>query len=255
MFTHGFITPINSKIMNKSSKILNEAFIETSSTSSTRYNQEFSSNRRSSSLQMAGIPARAGARVGISIIGTFFKNYPYISSFLVTGMKGSFADAVAQISASSSSSDNDIENDNKFDILRNIAFIMYAGGYQGCAQYFIYNKLFPVWFGAGSQLTTVMKKVAFDLLVLTPTLCLPCAYLTKATIFNGIGLRSLKEGLKNYWHDVKYKGLVFKYWMLWGPVQSVTFSVIPAHFRIAFIAVISFFWLIILSAISSTPKD
>ena len=240
--SNGFISPIiHTKIINKSSNL--------------SHKRSLSNRRSSSSLKMTGLPARAGARVGVSILGTFFKNYPYISSFLVTGMKGSFADAVAQISGSNSSSTTDDNNDNKFDIVRNIAFIMYAGGYQGCAQYFIYNKVFPIWFGSGSQLTTVMKKVAFDLLVLTPTLCLPCAYLTKAIIYNGIGFKSLKQGLKDYWHDAKHNGLVLKYWMIWGPVQSLTFSVVPVHWRISFIASISFFWLIILSAISSTPKE
>lgn len=186
---------------------------------------------------------------GTDVLSMFFKNYPYISSFLVTGIKGCFADTVAQYKESI-----DAGIKKKFDWLRNLAFILYAGGYQGCAQYFIYNTLFPSWFGVGTDFLTIARKVSFDLLILTPLVCLPVAYLTKAAIYTGIRPNSLLKGLERYIYDVKNNGLIFKYWALWGPVQSLTFSIIPVHLRIAFIAGVSFFWLIILSSISATPK-
>jgi hypothetical protein len=59
------------------------------------------------------------------------------------------------------------------------------------------------------------------------------------------------EALRRYFDDIKNHGLLKKYVTLWGPVQCLTFSVIPEHFRVSFIAVVSFFWLIILSSITS----
>ena len=56
---------------------------------------------------------------------------------------------------------------------RSLAFFLYGGLYQGCAQYFIFNVLYPVWFGEGTDLLTIVEKVGFDQFVLTPFLCLP----------------------------------------------------------------------------------
>ena len=36
-------------------------------------------------------------------------------------------------------------------------------------------------------------------------------------------------------------------WMIWTPAQLVTFSVIPPNFRVAWVASVSFGWLIVLS--------
>jgi len=123
---------------------------------------------------------------------------------------------------------------------------LYGGFYQGCAQYFIFNVCYPVWFGEGQDLLTISEKVLFDQFVLTPFLCLPIAYLIKALTLNA----DLPAGMRRYVEDAG-NDLLVKYWLLWGPVQCVTFGVVPAHWRVPFIALVSFFWLIVLSSISS----
>lgn len=140
---------------------------------------------------------------------------------------------------------------DKLDFKRNLAFVLYGGLYQGCCQEFIYNNIFPAWFGTGISTKTVLTKVLFDLGVLTPLLCLPLAYLVKALIFQ----YTFKEGIRLYLEDVSEHGLLRKYWMIWFPVQCLTFGVVPQHYRIAFIALISFFWLIILSSISGRVRN
>ena len=62
---------------------------------------------------------------------------------------------------------------------------------------------------------------------------------------------SFKEAIARYKDDVLNNGLLTKYWSLWGPVQCLTFSVIPEHLRIVWIAFVSFFWLIIFSSIAA----
>lgn len=42
---------------------------------------------------------------------------------------------------------------------RTFAFFLYGGIYGGCAQYFIFNECYPVWFGEGTDLQTVAIKV------------------------------------------------------------------------------------------------
>lgn len=138
---------------------------------------------------------------------------------------------------------------------RNLAFLFYGGLYQGCVQYYLFNDCYSAWFGDGDDLVTLCEKVLFDQLVLTPFLCLPVAYVMKAIAFR----YSVAEGLRRYFADAK-RDLLLKYWAIWTPVQCVTFGFVPAELRIPFIAVVSFFWLIILSSISSrddaqTPVD
>ena len=195
-------------------------------------------------IGMSGVAAATTSsvftRMGIfRILNSFFKNYPYISSFLSTGVKALLADLAAQATESGSKKD--------FDFLRNLTFFLYGGLYQGCAQYFLYNVLFPKLFGVGTDSVSVAKKVLADLLILTPFLCLPSVYFLKAIVFR----YSFKEAARRYWVDVKEQKVVLKYWMLWAPVQTLTFGFIPPHLRILFIAGVSFFWLIILSKLSS----
>lgn len=129
---------------------------------------------------------------------------------------------------------------------RNAAFILYGGAYQGVAQYFIFNRIFPALWGEGTDFATVATKVLVDQLLLTPFLCLPAAYLVKAAVFG----QPLSVGLSRYVTAAK-KDLLWKYWAIWTPAQCLTFSVVPPHWRIAFIASVSFVWLILLSNIAS----
>ena len=106
-------------------------------------------------------------------------------------------------------------------------------------------------FGTGGDPITVVKMVCFDLFVQTTFITLPIAYYFKSIIFGTSFIQSTKQ----YLSDVRHQGLLTKYFMLWGPVQALTFGVIPHHFRITFIAMVSFFWVIILSSISGRQQS
>ncbi|GMI00278.1 hypothetical protein TrST_g3117 [Triparma strigata] len=178
------------------------------------------------------------------LLNAFFKNYPYLSSFIATGMKASLADAFAQKTEPVTSKRSP---GKKFSVPRNLTFLLYGGLYQGCAQYYIYNRVFPFLFGAGSSPLQVTMKVVSDLLLVTPFLCLPSMYLMKAIVFQ----YSFKEAFRKYIYDIREHRVVKKYWAIWGPTQYLTFGFIPEHLRIVFIASVSFFWLIILSRLTA----
>ena len=173
--------------------------------------------------------------------------------------------------------------------------------HQGVCQLFIFNEIFPLLFGVGTDWQTVTAKalrraesglrpalgqrpiclslacverrlssleardalrspprvapktsaafnrqVLTDQFVLTPLVCLPVAYVFKAVAFR----YGVNEGLRRYLADAQ-RDLLLKYWLIWGPVQCLTFSVVPAQWRIPFIACVSFVWTFILSSISS----
>jgi hypothetical protein len=197
--------------------------------------------------------------VATDVVNDFFVTQPYTAAALTCGVKASAADFVAQrrhLSKRDGSLD-EIEIDAEgtqqelFEAPRNIAFLLYGAVYQGMGQELIYNHLYSSWFGSGTGPAVVAAKVAFDLLIQTTLLTLPVAYLTKAAIFR----YSFAEGLRRYWEDITTHGLLVKYFSLWGPVQCLTFSVVPEQFRIGFVATVSFFWLIILSSISAKPRQ
>ena len=185
----------------------------------------------------------------LAVINNFYQTSPYMAAALTCGTKASAADYVAQKRQSSKAGDGSTTA-CKFEKARNIAFLVYGAIYQGMAQEFIYNHLYPLWFGTGTTVAEVLKKVLFDLLVQTTLVTLPIAYLIKAAIVKqGPG-----QALRRYWQDITTNGLLTKYFVLWGPVQCLTFSIVPEHLRVSFIAVVSFFWLIILSTVSARPR-
>ena len=60
-----------------------------------------------------------------------------------------------------------------------------------------------------------------------------------------------RDGIKKYMTDIKDNGLLKKYWSVWLPASLINFLFVPAHFRIAFVAAVSFFWMIILSIVAN----
>lgn len=196
----------------------------------------------------------------LAAVDTFYKTFPLGSAFLTCGVKAALADLVAQKRAAKAEvqSQANAYTDNDSLILgeieetplekrRNLAFFLYGGLYQGMAQEVIFNEVFPILFGEGTDIPTVLSKVLCDSLFVTPFLCLPVAYVVKSVIFQ----YSFREAISRYKDDVLKNGLLVKYWSLWGPVQCLTFGVVPQHLRIAFIAFVSFFWLIIFSSIAA----
>jgi hypothetical protein len=201
----------------------------------------------------------------LSELDAFWQTSPYTAAAIACGVKASAADMVAQQQTSNVFPQEDDEEEAFFpvptttvtsssastDWTRNAAFLLYGSLYQGMTQEFVYNHLYPLWFGTGMDPQTVLVKVAFDLLVQTTLLTLPVAYLIKGSLFGN----SPATALSNYAHDVRHEALWQKYFALWGPVQCLTFSVVPEHYRVTFIAFISFFWLIVLSNISSKQQQ
>jgi protein Mpv17 len=198
----------------------------------------------------------------LAVMDHIVQSSPYTTAALMCGIKASFADWIAQKRQIRGRLENNPTNTNndattttatsttgssKTDQRRNVAFLLYGALYQGVAQEYIYNHLYPLYFGVGRDARVVLMKVAFDLLLQTTLITLPIAYMTKALIYQ----YSFREAIRRYINDVRNHGLLIKYFSLWGPVQCITFSIIPEHYRITFIAFVSFFWLIILSTISS----
>lgn len=193
------------------------------------------------------LPAKGRAEGGLNLVmdtalasvftalNGWFKTFPYSSAFCIAALKATLSDIITQI------------HEGKGIVWqRTLAFLLYGGLYQGCVQYLIYNTCFSTWFGSGEDLRTVVVKVCFDQFVHSPFLALPVAYMFKAVVFN----YPLRKGLERYIFDAR-RDLLVTCWIFWIPIQFATFGIIPQHWRITFIALASFFWLMALSRISS----
>mmetsp|Transcript_53205 Transcript_53205/g.64135 ORF Transcript_53205/g.64135 Transcript_53205/m.64135 type:complete len:269 (-) Transcript_53205:198-1004(-) len=176
-------------------------------------------------------------------ISDFYLNYPVQSAILTCGVKASLADGIAQYKETVALSKDEFG----IELRRNVAYIIYGGIFIGFACHLEYDILFPLLFGYENGLMTIVEKVIFDDFVSAPLFWLPPAYLIKALVYE----HSLQDGLQKYFEDIRHNSLLRKYWTVWIPAQSISFSVIPDHLRVAWMASVSFFWFIILSTIAS----
>mmetsp|Transcript_2633 Transcript_2633/g.3838 ORF Transcript_2633/g.3838 Transcript_2633/m.3838 type:complete len:283 (-) Transcript_2633:152-1000(-) len=202
----------------------------------------------------------------VATIATFWQTSPYAAGAIVCAVKASVADMFAQKAAHASTAKQLLQQQQqqpqhqqlqqqdaragKTDLRRNLAFILYGITYQGMGCEFIYNRLYPVWFGRGTAPTVVLSKVLFNLLFQATLVTLPTAYLIKGFVFR----RSTKDALRHYISDIKNHGLIKKYYALWFPVDCIIFSVVPEHFRVTVMAMVSFIWMMILSNVSSRDE-
>ena len=233
----------------------------------------FQTPLRLTPLRQPAFATKSSQLHSLADVDAFWQTNPYTAAALICGFKATAADIVAQVQEFSTKNDNDsdeererpttsltqstpdpsfsfwplLSTDTDLDVKRTAAFLAYGALYQGLTQEFVYNHLYPLWFGTDTGLETVLTKVAFTLLVVTTVLTLPSLYAAKA-VLEGF---SLVEALEQYVYDIQHQQLLQKFYILWGPVLCLTFSVVPEHYRVTFIALVSFFWLIILSGISS----
>lgn len=263
---------------------VNPLAVNTNKPTGSAFAPGFAADGKSSARPTTALHSSLAVTTALSALDAFWQTSPYTAAALICGTKASAADMIAQkrdlrkreekereqqqqqnavVAAANATAaaaavvyDPDLsattqKMKKKTDWKRNIAFILYGSLYQGCAQEFIYNHLYPVWFGSATSVPVVLTKVFFDLLIQTTTVTLPIAYLTKSLIYR----YSFKEAMRRYVDDINNHGLLKKYFLLWGPVQCITFGIVPEHYRVTFVAFVSFFWLIILSTIASkTPS-
>mmetsp|Transcript_18554 Transcript_18554/g.50713 ORF Transcript_18554/g.50713 Transcript_18554/m.50713 type:complete len:174 (-) Transcript_18554:133-654(-) len=139
---------------------------------------------------------------------------------------------------------------NNVDWRRTVAFMTYGGLYQGVAQTLLFNNLYSHWFGDATHWQVVAQKVLFNAIFNDALLCIPMAYAIKAFVFRF----SLQTALQQYWSDVWQQHLLLKNYALFIPVNIALFTVVPPHFRTTVLAMVSFFWMIILSSVSSRQR-
>jgi hypothetical protein len=184
-------------------------------------------------------------------VSDFYATYPVQSAVLTCGVKASIADGIAQVKAVTAAAASPNQENISLEAKRNVAYIIYGGIFIGLMCHMEYDYVFPQIFGNDHNIQTIVPKILFDVFISGPLLWLPPAYFIKAILYD----YPLKEGLQKYVTDVVDNGLLIKYWQIWLPAQTISFSLIPDHMRVAFMAFISFFWFILFSSVSADSND
>lgn len=187
-------------------------------------------------------PIGRANKMSIVDISEFYQSYPLQSAILTCGVRALVADSIAQLHQTWTES-----NHHTVELRRSLAYVMYGGVFVGLMSHLEYDLFFPWLFGTDHSASTVAMEVVLDDFICAPLVWLPPAYLIKALVFR----YPLEDGLRRYFRDIQDQGLLWKYWSVWVPTQTISFSVIPDHFRVAFMAAISFFWFLLFSALSS----
>jgi len=198
----------------------------------------------STALAASAIPLPKLAVIGVTI-AKFYKTYPIIAGFCTASTKACLADCLAQY--------RDV-CETKFNFKRNLAMVLYSGTILGVSCEIMYNRIFPLIFGPNpveKSVARAVKMTLFDGFINAPFFWLPPAYIAQALIYG----YPKREAIKKYITDVKENGLLKKYWSLWLPMTMINFLFMPAHFRVAFVAGVSFFWMIILSIVANKEQD
>jgi len=143
-----------------------------------------------------------------------------------------------------------IEKREDIDWRRNAGFCTFGFLYLSLGQYWLYNKLFhklcaPLKANYGYGVT-VAAKVFLDQAIHHPFVYFPVFYSIKAAV----------EGRNWEWVWSKYtnefRESVKQLWMIWVPCQIVNFAVVPMHYRIPFVAAVSFVWTTVLSVMQGS---
>ena len=171
----------------------------------------------------------------------FFKAYPLKASIATCAFNSVMADTISQV-----------QSKNKGDSVSNLEWrqsfssITYGALILGIGSNLVYTKLLPALF-PGNGARAILSQACVDNFVCAPLVWLPPAYMIKAAFLR----QPVLEALKTYVQAVRKEKLLVRYWSMWLPAQTFTFSVVPKHLRVLCTAAFSFVWFLILTKMTS----
>ena len=181
---------------------------------------------------------------------------PLATGIVCAGTKGALADVLSQLS----------KRDAEYNPTRTYAFAAWNALYCGLAVYGLYSVLLPrVWptvllSGARHPKASwhVAYSVAFDNAIATPLICLPTYYVAHTVVDSNWAerrrpLELASRAMRIYVEEAR--DVISLSWMLWVPIQTVTFSVVPVSLRTHFVAAASFATLTIMSRLQGKLEE
>lgn len=173
-------------------------------------------------------------------LNNLIKNNPVLFGAGVALCKSLLADYLAQ---------GVIENKTWDEInwRRTACIGLFGFCYTGIGHFYIYCKLYPYLFRGVSSKIKPMGQLMVDQLVHCPFVYFPAFYCVKNTVYHGtLSKDVISNSLDKYFNETMKQDLT-DLWKLWIPANVLTFTVIPMHLRVSWIAGVSFIWTAYLS--------
>ncbi|CAE8621133.1 unnamed protein product [Polarella glacialis] len=139
-----------------------------------------------------------------------------------------------------------VERRTEIDLRRCAGFALFSGCYTGLWQNFLYNRVYSVWFGVSHTWQVGLTKSLFDAAVHSPFMYLPAAYVG-SNVFCG---KDAMAGIYKYCERSEFLATNLKCASIWIPAHLITFTLMPQHLRIPWIACVSSCWLVLLSSLA-----
>jgi len=166
------------------------------------------------------------------------RSRPYATGFVICFAKGILADMLAQ---------KVVARRQELDRRQVLAMGLFSGCFTGCAYHVLFNQVFPRLFGASKGLGVALSQTAADMGIVFPLLYMPTYY-----FFDEVCKAGSVCGIPDRWaSDINES--MRQYVKVWPATMLCVFAVVPTELRVAFIACVSFSWLIVLSVISHRP--
>jgi len=179
---------------------------------------------------------RAGSAAAMRVLDAWAAANPFGFSVAVTAFKAFAADAFVQVV---------VEGRRSLEPRRSLVFASFGGLYQGAFQYVAFNHVLEkLWRGA--TVRNVAIKVGLTNAILDPCFFFPTFYSLKETLHAGTAdLGTVQAGLAkyqaNFWPDWTNS------WSVWLPGHCVTYGLMPLHWRMPWVAAVSFGYVCLLS--------
>jgi hypothetical protein len=163
---------------------------------------------------------------------------PLAAAMVVTTGKAALADIMTQTIIEGTPP-------TEVDKRRALLFAAFGFGYQGCAQYYMYSKLYERLF-PGNALRNVAAKVLASNLISDPVFFFPTFYTMREVINRGeFNASCVSDGVAKYAQN--WQTDIFNSWMIWFPGYGLTYGVMPVHLRMPTVAAVSFGYVCLLS--------
>ena len=173
---------------------------------------------------------------GLTAANVAIKRRPILAATVITSAKACCADLLIQTC---------VEGKDTIDKRRALLFGSFGFAYQGCFQYWLYNRVFESMF-PGSGLKAAVCKTALSNIIADPCFFFPTFYSFREIVNKGfVDSACFTDGLsayrRNYWTDWKNS------WSIWIPGYAITYGLCPVHLRMPWIASVSFGYVALLS--------
>jgi hypothetical protein len=187
------------------------------------------------------------AKLAVTTAKNALKRHPLLLGAGIASTKAVLADFFAQTVIEK-------KQFNDLDFTRLGLFATLGIFYNGLCVYGIYAKFYPKIFPAlfknfhsWHTISKSLVQATVDVSVHATCLYFPFFYALKSCMFNGFSIKNIKDGLEMYFFENMWDD--FKSTMsVWFPSTLIAFGYVPPYLRTPYMAMISFLWVVILSA-------